>query len=277
MESLSDFLRKYSRLLLYLLLLFLSLWLFILQNRFQRVVVFNWLRSAEFAVMERIALWRNYFYLRQHNEVLSRENARLRAQLLADRYRLYQGGRLRMDTILRQVYTYYPAEVVNITTNRQNNYMTLNVGAKQGVKPDMGVITAEGIAGIVKMVSPHYAVALTLLHSKARIPVRLKKSNHFGTLEWPGGSPYHLLLNYLPSHVEYQVGDTVVVAHLSTVFPSGYPVGLVSGGRQNAEEGYLTLDVRPFVDFHSLRYVYLVDFTDRYEVELLEKTAAGDE
>lgn len=277
MESLSDFLRKYSRLLLFFILISLSLWLLILQNRFQRVIVFNWLRSAEFAVMERVALWRSYFYLRQHNETLARENARLRNQLLADRYRLYQGGQLKRDTVLRQVYHYFPAEVVNITTNRQNNYMTLNVGSIQGVKPDMGVITSEGIAGIVKMVSPHYAVALTLLHSKARIPARLKKSNLFGTLEWPGGSPYRLLLNYVPSHAEYQPGDTVVVAHLSTIFPAGYPVGVISGGSQNAEEGYLTLELRPFVDFHSLRYVYLVEFADREEVKQLESKTEGDE
>lgn len=277
MESLSEFLKRYSRLLLYILLFSVSLWLLILQNRFQRVVVFNWLRSAEWALMERVATLRSYFYLKQHNQALAEENARLRSRLLADQYRLYQGGQKRQDTLLRQVYFYYPAEVIHITTDKQNNYMTLNVGSIHGIHPDMGVVTGDGIAGIVKMVSPRYSVALTLLHSKARIPARIRRSAHFGTLEWTGGSPYRLVLNYVPSHVTYSAGDTVEVAHLSTVFPAGYPVGVITGGSQNAEEGYLSLELRPFVDFHSIRHVYLIDFADRDEVNLLEKQAVGDE
>lgn len=277
MQSLGDFLRVYSRLLLYVFLTGISLWLFVIQNRFQRIVVFEWVRNAENALALRLADLRSYFYLIKHNRALAEENARLRSLLLADRYRLYHGGHLVVDTQYLQLYNYYPAQVINITTNKQNNYMTLNAGSAQGVKPDMGVVTGEGIAGIVKMVSPHYAVALTLLHSKARIPARLKRSNHFGTLEWRGGAADRILLNFLPSHVEYKEGDTVVVSNLSSVFPHGYPVGRVISGRQNPEEGYLSLEVQPFVDFHKVRHVYLVEFTHRQELDSLEKKASADE
>jgi len=270
MGSLAEFLRKYSRLILFLILFFISIWMMILQNRFQQVVIFNFIRRIEWGALSQISAFRAYFYLNLHNKSLAEENARLRNQLAHEKYKLYVGGRIHKDTILRQVYTYYPAEVINITTNKQNNYMTLNIGSIQGAKPDMGVVTGEGIAGIVKMVSPHYSVALILLHSKARIPARLLRSSHFGTLEWRGGPSDRILLNYIPSHVNYKPGDTVVVSSLSSVFPQGFPVGTVVDGTRNSEEGYLTITIKPFVDFHRIRHVYLIDFSDREELKKIE-------
>lgn len=48
-------------------------------------------------------------------------------------------------------YQFIAAKVINCSTNKLLNYITLNKSrTADGIKPDMGVISDEGVVGIVK-------------------------------------------------------------------------------------------------------------------------------
>ena len=111
----------------------------------------------------------DYFRLRKINEQLAAENALLRQQVavVTDTAQCQYDYR-NADT----VYEFIPARVVNSTVNRPNNYILINKGSHDGVEKDMGVVSPDGIVGIVSEVSPHYASVMSLLHSFSTISVR---------------------------------------------------------------------------------------------------------
>lgn len=68
-------------------------------------------------------------------------------------------GQLRM---LSQ-YHLIPAKVVDNTTDRSENFITIDKGSADGVRKDMGVACGNGVVGIVYLVSRHYSVIISAL------------------------------------------------------------------------------------------------------------------
>lgn len=68
-----------------------------------------------------------------------------------------------------------PAEVINSTSTKRDNYFTINKGRLTGIKEGMGVMSGEGIVGFVFDVSEHFSIVKTVLSDNINIPVKLKK------------------------------------------------------------------------------------------------------
>jgi rod shape-determining protein MreC len=277
MQNFSEFLRKYSRLLLFIVLQIVAFILIFYNNNFQKVLIFNTSNAVTGAVYQQYSLFNAFLNLRNDNELLATENASLRAQLLKDKYKVYSGGVMVKDTTYKQVYSYIPAIIVNNTVDKANNYITLNVGELHGIKPDMGVISEDGVVGIVKSVSKHFSVAISLLHSKSAVSAEIKNTNHFGTIQWDGISPKQIFLEYIPSYASVKENDTIVTTGYSSVFPQGVNVGTVEGFTVNPNEGYINLKLRPTVDFKKVRYVYVVNYLLKNEQKELEAQAAKND
>jgi rod shape-determining protein MreC len=79
------------------------------------------------------------------------------------------------------------SKVIHNSYNTHENYITLNSGANEGVKQDMGVINSLGIIGVVDNTSPRYST-VEYFDMKSQINAKIKKSNHFGSLTWDGKS-----------------------------------------------------------------------------------------
>jgi rod shape-determining protein MreC len=78
------------------------------------------------------------------------------------------------------------AKVIKNSYSVHENFLTIDGGANQGIKPDMGVINSAGIVGITETTSAKYATVISILNTKSQINAKIKKSNHFGTLIWNG-------------------------------------------------------------------------------------------
>ena len=111
--------------------------------------------------------------------------------------------------------------------NDDDNYLTLNRGTADGIKPEMGIISGTGVVGIVAKTSPHYALVMSVLNTRSSISCRLRGSEYFGYLKWQGGSPRHAYIEDIPRHATFHVGDEVETSGYSSVFPSGIYVGKV--------------------------------------------------
>jgi rod shape-determining protein MreC len=107
-----------------------------------------------------------YTRLDDRNDSLAAENARLREQLANARMIDSVHERCVDDSMYRQLYTYIPARVIKSSITARNNYLTLDRGSREGIRPDMGVITDDGIVGKVVAVSEHFSVVMSVLHSK---------------------------------------------------------------------------------------------------------------
>lgn len=205
----------------------------------------------------------SYFNLRDINEDLQRRNAELELEALRMRQRIqtleeYElNATTRPDSSLMR-YNFIVAHVINSTTSRSHNYITLNKGSIDGVKPEMGVVDQNGVIGKVDVVGKHSSRVISLLNDYFRLSCKVKNSSHVGSLAWDGKDSRYALLLEIPRHSVFNIGDTIVTSGYSTAFPEGVPVGIVEQGMTDYDENFLTARIRLLTDFSKLGMVRLV-------------------
>ena len=180
MQQIINFIVKNSNRLLFLLLLIISLFLVIKSHSYHRSQVVNSANVVSGTVFEKTNEVKTYFSLKEQNDKLAKENADLRKILFnkKDSVSVLIKDSLKGYNKINVIQT----RVINNSYNVSENYLTINSGSLQGIKPDMGVINSQGIVGIVEKTSPKYATVLSVLNVKSQINAKIKKSNHFGSL-----------------------------------------------------------------------------------------------
>ncbi len=284
MRNLVTFIWKHSFFALFLILESVCMYLVVQNNNFQRASFINSSNQVSASVLTTSKNIEDYFLLKDENEKLATENAQLRAHLKesisAIVNDLDSSKTEYIDpikkTIYRQKYTYTSAKVVNNSTNRRNNFLTLNKGSKQGVKKNMAVITNTGVVGQVKEVSENFCTVMSLLHSATTINVLLKKDGSFGPLHWDGEDFSFATLSDIPTHVKLIQGDTVVTSPYSTTFPENIMIGTVDSYVQESRKPFFTVKVKLSTEFKKLTYVYIVNNMLKEEQETLENKSETD-
>lgn len=278
MKTLLDFLAKYYHWLVFFILEVVSFVLLFQFNHYQNSV---WLTTAN-AVVGRIDLWErsvlNYLTLGQVNEQLMRRNLllqqnndELQRRLAGLTHDSTQTERLLAERL--QGVRLLPAKVVTNSVMRRDNYITISAGEADGVEPEMGVVSGTGIVGIVYMTSRHYSIVMPLLNQHSRISCRLRDSQYFGYLRWEGDNPLHAVLDDIPRHARFKVGDIVETSGFSSIFPPGIFVGRVRA-ISNSDDGLsYKLKVLLGTDFSRLQDVCVVAQEFQTEVSELEQRA----
>ncbi|WP_372949599.1 rod shape-determining protein MreC [Mariniphaga sp.] len=277
MRSLIRYLLKNHAFVLFILLETLALAMVFNYNSFQKATYLN---SANRVTGKVYAIYQSvtgYFGLTKINRELAQENARLR-MLLENQPEFIANT----DSIFLNlpesdsVYRFIPAEIISNSVNRPFNYITLNKGSRHGIKPDMGIISASGIVGVVGQVSASYSMGLSVLNQRWSISAKLKKNGYYGSLIWDGIDYRMANFNEIPLHVDVAVGDTVVTSGYSSIFPEGILVGTVTGFSEPDGENYYSIQVRLSVDFKSLSHVEVVENRLRNEIDELDKKLRED-
>jgi rod shape-determining protein MreC len=174
-------------------------------------------------------------------------------------------------------YQYFTAEVVNNSTIYTNNYITINKGFNDGIHSDMGVISMNGLAGIVKTVNANYSLVISLLNTNLKVSAKVKNTHYFGSFSWKGGDPRFAFLEELPTHSVFKVGDTIVTSGYSTIFPPGVMVGIVDSYDKQHDDNFFSLKVRLATDFQSLKTVSIIKNKYQEEQKDVEKEAGKDD
>ena len=275
MQQIFNFIFKNSNRLLFLLLLGISLTLTIQSHSFHRSKVISSANFLSGGVYERINNVSEYLNLRTQNDALAQENAKLRS-LLFDKKDTASVPKL--DSIKGLHPTdIIVSKVIHNSFDSHENYLTLNSGSLQGVKPDMGVINSLGIVGIIDNTSQNYATVISILNIKSQINAKLKKSNHFGSLGWDGKSTGFVQLTDVPRLAAIRKGDTIVTGGQSVIFPENINIGTVDKIYTDDQTHYYTIRVKLFNDMTNLGHVYIIKSKDREEIINLEKMREKDE
>lgn len=221
----------------------------------------------------------SYFDLREINGDLNRRNAELQAEIVRmqetiDRLREQNyTDTLALDSDVRH-FDFIVAHVINNSISHPFNYLTINKGSSDGIKPELGVIDRNGVVGIVSTTGAHSARVISLLNPHFRLSCKIKRSDYFGSLVWDGANPSEALLEELPRHTVFEPGDTIVTSGYSAVFPSGLPVGVIIGADTDRNQNFFTLRVRLLADFTTLGNVQVVINNQAEEIRAL---SAGEE
>lgn len=264
----------------YYYLLFLALQaacvLLMVKNRsYQSARLINSANALSGKSYELVANTRQYLALKEENQRLAEENARLRNVLRTSSYDFISLKNFRRnDTLYKQKYTYIPARVINNTTNLRSNYLTLNVGRAQGIVHDMSIINSDGIVGIIKDVSENFSSALSVLHKDVKINCMLKRDGSYGPLMWEKDDDYmRATLTDIPIHAKIKIGDTIVTSNLSSIFPEGIMVGTVREFERKSGDAFYTVKVNLSTNFRRVNHVYVIKNFFKAEQDSLEKVS----
>lgn len=273
MHKFGLFLLKFNGLFAFLLLEVLSLYLYFSQNMTPEKTAF--ISSANRVVggvYDYSNRWSRYWNLAAVNDSLAKENARLKMKLPSSQFSHLIDSATVRDTEYEQQYKYTSAVVTNNSTNRFHNYITINRGARHGVRVNSGVMngSGDGIVGIVRAVSRNYSVAMSVLHEDTRISSKVKRNGYFGTMTWNGKNTRQMTLEAIPKHARIQKGDTIMTSGFSTMFPEGVTVGCIDTFYIEPGNNFYTINVSLSADLNKIQYVYIVDDLFREEQKKLE-------
>ncbi len=275
MRSLIRFILTYHFILLFLILETLSLTLLFQYNLFQKAKFINSSQRITGFVYAKIDLLNEYLSLHQTNRQLAVENEKLNNML----QRAYRSDEIffygEYDSIYQQHYFYTSARIINNSVNKQHNYLTLNKGSEAGIRPEMAVVAADGIVGVVNGVSKRFSTVISLLNTDLSVSAKIKKNNAFGSLSWDGVNYREAMLSEIPHHINIAKGDTVITSGFSTIYPEGILIGTIKDFEVKGANFYI-ITVQLSTDFKSLTYVSVVSNLRKEEQKELESRLEYD-
>jgi len=301
-RSLLLFLGKYNSVFLFLILETICIILIVKHNWYQRSLYVQ--KGTEITGKVYVAYnWvTEFFTLRDENQRLANENARLRQQLEGEEivnpiihaqdqkfdiegltYTVVDTIRKKYkindtlpdrDTMYiierRPKYEFIAAKVVNSTIHMKNNYITINKGSSHGIINGMSVISNEGVVGLIYNVSENFSTIISILHEDFRISAINKFNGVNCNIVWDGEDYKYAIIKELPkSYLNFmQVGDSLVTKG-SDRWANNIPIGVVA--KSFAGNDFAEVTVMLSTHFESLRYVYVIKNKMQLEQQELEK------
>ena len=250
MKEIIKLILKYHFTIIFILLEVLSFSLIVLHNNYQRTVFSGYTASFFGTISSVVTRVDDYFYLKVTNEKLVAENTELRNEIekLKLLNRISNADTLWAPTDSADVdYVYKTAEMINSSFNKTKNYIVIDKGATEGIKPEMAVCSSEGVVGIIE---------------------KIKKNGYYGSLQWDGDDYRYSYLNDIPFHVDTEVGDTIVTSGFSSIFPEGEMIGFVESVNKETAN-FLTIKVKLATDFKRISDVYIIANTRKEEQQAL--------
>ena len=271
MYNLLRFIKINQFLLLFILIEGFSVSLLLENNSYQANKAIQFSTQYTSSIHTYTASFSDYVALKETNNYLIEENAKLHS-LLKNETSFID------STLIRdKQYNYLPAKIIKNSVSKRNNFITLNKGSKHGIAEGMGVITKQGVIGVIHSVSPHYAIAISLLHRRSAIGIQLKKNNHNGILKWKGFDYRSATISDFPNHIPISLGDTITSNSHSVIFPEGIKIGTIKTIQKNKDDGFLNVSINLFEDFNQLNYVYIIHSDETAEQLQIEQEIKEDE
>ncbi len=212
-------------------------------------------------------VWHNYFYLRG----VRAENRQLKdqiEQMRLEQVRLTEDAAQahRLQTLLafkeQFISKTVAAQVIGSSGSDLSRIVYIDKGEKAGIKPDMAVITADGVVGKVLLSYPSEAQVLLISDQTSGVGAILEKTRLQGVIR--GTANGEVSLERVMSDEQVQAGETVLTSGGDRVFPKGLPVGTVTRVSPG-HDLFLNIKIRPAANLGKLEEVLVL--TEKQERE----------
>ena len=287
MQRIIDSIIRKKNVLIYFLLLSFSLSLVFQTNFFQKSKIIVFSNSTANYFNEMFNNLNGYFNLKRINSELANENLFLKNQLenIINKKQL--------DSLDNAIFKYQNAKVISNSLSSLKNYLIIDKGLKHGLENEMGIISSKGIVGIINSTTKNYSSVMSVLNIDTKINAKVKRTSHFGTLEWDGLSSKNLLLNDIPETAEIRVGDSIITGGMSLIFPEGINIGVVAEiikqkksndttvnfvinnqvkfAKIQFNENYLNIVVKLHTNMNNLNIVYTIESLNKKEFKNIKK------
>lgn len=271
MRKLIAFFRRFRVFLVFFILQVIALTSYSSVMSFPRT---KFLNSSASLVAKLLTWERNiikYLYLDEENVKLQEQNIELENKLPHNFISIDQKTAIINDTIRMLSFERTNATVINSSHTFSNNYFTIDAGTERGIERKMGVISAEGIVGIIYDVSKHYALVKSVLTSDINISAYIEGVDAFGIIKYDGDDPQTVQLTGISNDIEIKLGSKVKTRGSGGYFPQGLSVGTIEDIQPIEGEPRWNITVKLSQDMRSLRYVYVIKNIHQLELNELEQ------
>jgi rod shape-determining protein MreC len=277
MRKLFDFFRRFQIFLLFAALQFVALSTYFTYSTFpnsQYLTTANKVGGTMWKAQYDITKYINFG---KSNRDLSMANKQLREKLPESFHRLQYGTVKINDTLYKTQYSYTQAIVINSTYDKANNYLTLNIGSRQGIKRGMGVISDQGVVGVLFKVSTNYSLVKSVLSTNPNIDVMIVEDGSFGLLKWTVRNARLANLSGISNDQPVKKWGEVITRGGGGVFPRGISVGKVY--KVLPIEGRAQWDVQILLstNFKKIQNVYVIKNILKNEQSQLESVMLNDQ
>ena len=204
-------------------------------------------------------VWQNYFALqqtRQENQQLHTEVAQLRVGLQQERALAEQSRMLqklldmKMETPLKTTAAY----VIAGAASPDFRTATIDKGTRDGLKPDMAVISPAGVVGRIILPTSRAAKIQLLIDRDAAAGAVTERGRAQGVVVGTGTS---LRFDNVSGTADLKIGDRVVTSGIEGIYPKGFEIGQIESIERRAGE-FSAIIIRPTVEFSSIEAVLVV-------------------
>lgn len=269
----SPFIRGLTTVLLFLTLEGASFFFIAKDSLFQQAKISGALMYVKGGIAGFISDVRYFVGLKKSNYILLEENIILKNRLEELSSRLLQNDSLDIYTHSKDLepkFSYIPAKIISNSTNKLQNFIIIDKGKNHGIKKDMGVISSQGVVGIVSAVSDKFSYVISFLNTTQSVSAKIAPSQSFGPMVWEGRRTNYAILTEIPYHIKFMVGDTIYTSGFSTTFPPDIPLGTARGSSL-IKGTHHRIRVKLFQDFNTLRYVNVVINNNEAELNQIIK------
>jgi rod shape-determining protein MreC len=238
-------------------------------------------RAFQSSKMGVLYFWQNYIdlrHVRQQNQELQDAIGRLRLEQASLMEDAREGERLQalLDFQHRYIYTTLPAQAIGSSGSDQSRVFYLDKGASEGLRPDMAVITADGIMGKVRDVFPHTAQVLAINDQTSGAGVILETTRVRGILT--GNASGQLEIVGILADDRIKPGEKVLTAGGDLVFPRGLPVGEVERVVRDPErDAFIDVILKPAAHLDRFDEVLVITNTEpRFSPEQQQDLATSE-
>lgn len=164
-------------------------------------------------------------------------------------------------------YEYHYAQVISLTTEPSNNSLVIDLGARDGVKPNMSVISEKGLVGIISQVSNFTSTVklLTMMDSSdpnSQPPIAAtaigKIDQTFGMVERYDQQTGRLIMTRIDEKDPIAEGDTIISSGLGGLYPRGLTIGTVESVKDGEFGLTKTAVIKPAAEYEDWKQLLVV-------------------
>lgn len=206
-------------------------------------------------------VWKRYILLvgmEDENGRLKRDNALLIQEINRYRESYLENIRLQKILSLKERTNHHTIAAMVIGRDQTSIVKTIliNKGTSHGLRLDLPVIADQGVVGRIVETSAHVSRVLLLIDENSNTDALIQETRIQGILQ--GAASSGCTLKYVPKTETVKVGNIVVTAGLSGLFPKGLLLGVVKNVEKTDSGLFQQIDVTPFVDFSKLEEVMVI-------------------
>ena len=201
--------------------------------------------------------------LKKENNDLKSENEKLKNKMIDYEILAAENKTLKEQARIRESYLDYEVVIADVISDSASNWdeiYIINKGSNDGIKPNMTVITTDGLVGYIETVSQNTSKVVSILDAGNSVSARSTRTRDSviakGNISLKDSEK--IKITSIPIGVEFIEGDKFETSGMGGVYPKGIAIGEIESFENKANPLENEAILRTYVDFNKLETVAVI-------------------